>query len=511
MHNNNNNRGSSSMVLIFPKLLFFTVTISGVCWNRFSNLYFSSHGLTTTNIGDLKSIGFLLKFVTQPLWGYLGDYVGVKRALLGSFVFAAVSLFLLRLHLEYVMSHSALTADGSESDSVATREAAFHVVAFWRILRGAANAISPLTGAYVVQILAADDSHNEGYGRQRLFASLAWGIGAVLAGGLIDVFTLDTILFNFTYIGCGVNMLLLLVRRDATPDIKIRPSDEDLTSSLELRQLSVVDVSVDVTVKKVVRAGPMPMRKADSDVSLHNAANGKASACSSIRQHAEGAVGVWRLGWSRFGAQVVLFSFVMVLVDTITPLEVDVLSDGSRFLNGLLVAVACFAGVPVFWVLSPAIYRRDFHGWMMTASMCVLAIRLGILVALPAAGVATSVPPPVLWLALVAQSALDALCLPVVWLTAVEHVHQRIAETMSSTASQHAASAQVVVGTLYYTIGQGFGNMIWGRLHDRYGAHCIYLAGITLLGLNLVLVGPYRGECGGVCVRDLDELVVGPK
>ena len=256
------------MVLIFPKLVFFTVTISGVCWNRFSNIYFVANGLTMRDVGDLKSIGFLLKAITHPLWGYVGDYCGVKRALLGSFIFAALTLWCLRTHLESVVG--AHLDDMNNLTHEEMHAAAFGVVSFWRILRGAANAISPLTGAYVVQVLAADDVENEGYGRQRLFASLAWGAGAAVSGAMIDIFSLDTVLFNFTYIGCALNVVILALKRD-----RVSAPVTELSNSRE--------------------------------------------ACMN---HARGTAGVWKLAFSRFGAQVVFYAFCMVLVDTLTPLEV---------------------------------------------------------------------------------------------------------------------------------------------------------------------------------------------
>ena len=144
--------------------------------------------------------------------------------------------------------------------------------------------------------------------------------------------------------------------------------------------------------------------------------------------------------------------------------------------------MACFVGLPVYWLLSPAIHRKEYHGWLVTAATVALIVRLGVLVA--------ATPGVLLWPLLLLQAALDALCLPVVWLAAVEHMG-----SISSTA--HAASGQVVVGTLYYTIGQGVGNLLWPRIRDSlcYGdTQIAYIVGISILVLNLLLHGPDRGK-----------------
>ena len=49
--------------LISAKILFFTTAMSGVGWNRFQNNFYLDNGLSSHEIGALKSIGLLLKIV----------------------------------------------------------------------------------------------------------------------------------------------------------------------------------------------------------------------------------------------------------------------------------------------------------------------------------------------------------------------------------------------------------------------------------------------------------------
>lgn len=49
--------------LFSAKALFFTTAMCGVGWSRFQNNFYLDNGLTTTEIGTLKSVGLLLKVV----------------------------------------------------------------------------------------------------------------------------------------------------------------------------------------------------------------------------------------------------------------------------------------------------------------------------------------------------------------------------------------------------------------------------------------------------------------
>ena len=47
--------------LISAKVLFFTTAMCGVGWSRFQNNFYLDNGLTSAEIGTLKSVGLLLK------------------------------------------------------------------------------------------------------------------------------------------------------------------------------------------------------------------------------------------------------------------------------------------------------------------------------------------------------------------------------------------------------------------------------------------------------------------
>ena len=61
-----------SYMLIAPKLLAFLLALSGVGWNRFSVFLFLNNGLKASQVGNLKTLGFVCKIFAQPSWDHCG-------------------------------------------------------------------------------------------------------------------------------------------------------------------------------------------------------------------------------------------------------------------------------------------------------------------------------------------------------------------------------------------------------------------------------------------------------
>lgn len=74
-HNNDINQVNK---LRIAKLLFFTTAMSSVGWNRFQNNFYIDLGLSTAEIGGLKSIGLCLKFIGEPLMCLIADLTDPK-------------------------------------------------------------------------------------------------------------------------------------------------------------------------------------------------------------------------------------------------------------------------------------------------------------------------------------------------------------------------------------------------------------------------------------------------
>ena len=160
-------------MLIVPKLLAFLISLSGVGWNRFSVFLFMKNGLSPSQVGTLKTLGFILKIFAQPVWGIIADSTSLQSALILSLVLCSLSLEIVRLALAYHWP--------------------FILFVITRCLRAAVNGISPIADAILVK---SAKKHHEGYGKQKLFASLGWGIGAFMYGWIVDIFGLNSIYYS---------------------------------------------------------------------------------------------------------------------------------------------------------------------------------------------------------------------------------------------------------------------------------------------------------------------------
>jgi len=67
-----------------------------------------------------------------------------------------------------------------------------------RGIRSFASAASSVTNALVLELVA---NTSEGFGRQRTFGTVSWGLGSVLVGYIIDAMGLQAGVFFFSYFG----------------------------------------------------------------------------------------------------------------------------------------------------------------------------------------------------------------------------------------------------------------------------------------------------------------------
>ena len=71
------------------KLLSFSYSASGVSWNRFCNVWLLKSGFSPREVGLMKSLSLVGKFVAQPVWAGTAD-AGSPPAVLAASVAASV-------------------------------------------------------------------------------------------------------------------------------------------------------------------------------------------------------------------------------------------------------------------------------------------------------------------------------------------------------------------------------------------------------------------------------------
>merc|ERR1711920_95689 len=152
--------------------------------------------------------------------------------------------------------------------------------------------------------------------------------------------------------------------------------------------------------------------------------------------------------------QVGLMGFVMVLVDAILPLQLERELHISRVLNGSLTLIGVLSSIPVFYH-GVAIRRRFSTASLMRGAQALTALRLLGYVAAASLGSGASI-------AIVVLTLLHGVCYAVTWIVATAVVQRRAPDSLSS-------SAQVLVTTTYFTLGQGCGNIFWHYGFTRAG------------------------------------------
>lgn len=83
--------------LILAKAIFFTNAMSQVGWTRFQNNFYLDHGLSSYQIGTLKSLGLVLKFISEPFLCFVADLTDPKAIFAFCMIMQIVTMEVLRL------------------------------------------------------------------------------------------------------------------------------------------------------------------------------------------------------------------------------------------------------------------------------------------------------------------------------------------------------------------------------------------------------------------------------
>lgn len=192
------------------KLLLIVTTAAAVPWGRFATVFFLNSGLSASNLGILRVIGLVGKVLAYPAWGVIADRTGdIRLTLLASVLLSGVSLVLFR-------SSTVLSS--------------FTCLIFVKLLRSLLNAVWPLAEAMTLKIIAGT---GEGYGKQRLWCAISWGLSSFVVGYCIDRFGI-TAIFAATWwlmvVECA--LILLFVPRPPS-DVLARVKTEKSISTAE--------------------------------------------------------------------------------------------------------------------------------------------------------------------------------------------------------------------------------------------------------------------------------------
>jgi MFS family permease len=303
--------------LTLTKLAVFLATISQAGWNRFSSIYLLSAGFTPSQIGQVKSTSQVAKVLAQPIWGILSDVYNPLSAITISTFLGAITLVGVRSAVD-VKSFSKLTT--------------------WRMIRSAVTAAGPALDALVLRLV---EGTSEGYGKQRLWGSIAWGLSSLCAGSIIDMFG-EGAIFVYTYVASGILLLFFValgrIMSKNSSNLQSSSPKKDITHHQQHQQKHSSTLRICQAVREISRGtNSLPI----CIILLHN-----------------------------FG-----YGITMVLFDSILMLQLERDFGLSRSIQGVFTLMSIASSLPIYHY---SYYLKEKIGYigMIQSSIGVAMVRL---------------------------------------------------------------------------------------------------------------------------------------
>ena len=256
---------------------------------------------------------------------------------------------------------------------------------------------------------------NEGYGRQRMFGAIAWGVGAYIAGGLIDNYGMKY-LFYYTYFFIALNGLLVVV---GVPS-KSASSWGVYSKEVSLwSQFSHNTIQLLRELKNFFSNGPCRV------VLLTSIAYGVA----------------------------------MTVPDTFIFISLESDFHASRTFSGWLTIVSICSEIPIFWYSDQIIsYLGVFRMILIAMTTCILRLLLLSILSVN--------NPSSLMLLLILQLS-HGLNFGLFWLAAAESILKLSPDGLLT-------SSMAALNIAYYTCGGSLGNLLWGWVYQTSGVNAVY-------------------------------------
>lgn len=396
------------------KIAVFLHTISQAGWNRFSGVYMLGHGFTPSQIGRIKSTSQIAKVLAQPFWGIISDATDPFGVMVVSTIVGTLTLFRVRTAID----------SQSLSDLIV-----------WRMARSAATAASPAMNALILLLI---EGTTEGYGKQRLWGSIAWGVSALFAGILLDKFGGGAI-FVYTYASSALFLAFLFALRRILPTVRCKRR-EPKSEAKSLGWASQI---------------------------CSQAPNIWQDLCGS----GSNSVAVWAIVIHNF-----CYGTMMVVFDSILMLQLERDFGMSRSVQGVFTAVSIASALPVYHY-SRTLQKRIGHLGMIQSSIVVSALRLCF--------------------TMVACSDLIHDGSRAYWLLVLQLLHGyhfaanwvASVELLDNLASRKRQSlVQFILDMAYFTAGSGVGNLWFGLLYEEKGGQAVFSNGLCLCVVDFIII-----------------------
>ena len=408
--------GLEAMVsgLVLAKILYFSTGLASVGWNRFQNLYFLGKGIPPGQIGELKSIGLALKFIGEPFWCFIADMTDPKLVFILSLFASIGSLEILRN----------------------TENVTYWTVIFVKLVRTATAPQATLTIMASMELIKGSQ---EGYGQQRLYGSLAWGIGAYVVGILIDIYGTDS-MFYFTYFFQILSLAIVLRYLPTRASNSL--NKQDAKNSNETLQ-GASSSSSSVSGGK------------SSSSSLGKVGDVVSTGMTKLSLYFQELKQFFRNRCCRvILLNALIYGVVMQVCDTYLYLAVEQDYKASKAYSGLCVMATTLSCIPIFYY-SKKVIQLYGHSNMILVSHVTLVLRLLLLSSIKPGGSFSMH-------GILLVQLMHGFNYALFWSASVDAVFHQSPKHLGT-------SCMATLNLFYQALGFGIGSLLWGYVYEFLG------------------------------------------
>lgn len=446
--------------LVLAKVLYFSTAMGNVAWNRFQNLYFLDAGIQPHQIGNLKALGLALKLVGEPFWCLVADWTEPK-------IVFVICLLTQLFSMEILRNVVPLTVT---------------VIVYVKFIR---TATAPSTTLTTMASFKLTEGTKEGFGQQRMYGSLAWGVGAWVVGSLIDYFGMKSI-FYYTYFFQCISLFIVAKALPSSGSAPLAPAGggggggggfaggEKEHSSPYAGADDGIDVeggggtahkamfgsgsgsssSAVALQQKLATAGTQVV------TAFHLSHNKLKQAISDVKQF------LAKKSCNFLLLNAFLTGVIMQVMETYLFVSFAESMHSTNGFGGLCSCVGSFS-CAIFFYFSDRLIKKYGHGQCLLFSEVVFFVRLALLSV-------TSYHWRYSRQLLVGQHVLAGPSFAMFWATSVDALFKQSPRHLGSTC-------MATLNMFYFVLGPCVGSLLWGYVYEWFGGMSFGFYFLTML------------------------------
>ena len=456
---------------VLIKALYFVEALGSSTWGRFGTIYYNLHHLTSFQIGWLEGLMTMVPIVFLPFWGMISDTMASRKVVYAT-TKAISTVLLLLLSTPFIYQSYIRIVCISLCTKIFVSEG--------------------LLDSYTLELLGQKNKRL--YGKYRLYASLSWGMGAIVMGYSTDHYGFEP---NFILYGLlGFLCLGLIVWKIPGQKAPFGTNahhrydqDHPSTDDEDPRGHSLI-TSHDRTTQQEQQHDQQPeYHRVASEVGL--APDGQDRNViqqdqpleqeyhhdQPHQQQEQQGNTIWDLFLlscrprvTLFLLEVIVMGAGMATVERLLFLYMVNDLQSSTFLCGLSVGVNVIFEIPIFW------YATDIVGYLGLDGMQLLSM---ICFAVRVFGYTLLTPSTKYWI--LPLEIFHGITFACFWVVATD-----VTKSLIIIMPYWSTTIPCVVQTLYAAIGVGFGSVFGGWAMQQWGSRTMYHCMATLIACMLI-------------------------